>query len=154
MSAPSAKLTGMEQYITVITLAVEDRAAMRRFFVDGLGWAAALDVEDVLFLRVGPSLVLSLWDRESFVAEVGEPARGLAPITLAHNVSSDAEVDAVLDRARAAGALTVQPGQRRDWGGYSGYFVDPAGYHWEVAHAPGGGVLGEALAAGRAFAQG
>lgn len=138
----------MQQYVSLVTLAVRDLDRSRSFFLGGLGWHAELDEQDVIFLRVGSGLVLSLWERTSFVQEVGEPAEGLAPMTLAHNVGSDEEVDAVLATAHAAGAREVARAVRRDWGGYSGYFVDPDGFHWEVAHLPG--ELGDQLvAAGR-----
>lgn len=126
----------MDQYLSFVTLAVPDLAAARRFYIDGLGWRARHDSDDVIFLQVGPGLVLSLWELESFRSEVGDPASGLAPITLAHNVDSPAAVDAVLDAARTAGAREVVAGQRREWGGYSGYFADPAGFRWEIAHNP------------------
>lgn len=67
---------GMEQRISLITLAVRDLDASRRFFVDGLGWEAFLDVDDVLMLRVGEHLLLSLWASESFTAEVGPSTLG------------------------------------------------------------------------------
>jgi len=53
-----------------------------------------------------------------------------------HNVRSDGEVDDVLAEAVAAGARLLKPGQRVFWGGYSGYFADPDGHLWEVAHNP------------------
>ncbi len=54
-------------------------------------------------------------------------------ITLAHNVRTRGEVDAVLLRAEAAGARIEKPARDTEWGGYSGYFSDPDGYLWEVA---------------------
>ena len=66
---------------------------------------------------------------------------GVAPITIAHNVGSRPEVDAVLADARAAGADPVEDAVEREWGGYSGYFGDPDGYRWEIAWAPG--LVGE-----------
>lgn len=129
----------MDARVSFITFAVADLAATRRFYVDGLGWAAELDADDVIMIRVGDRLVLSLWDERSFAAEVGPIRRGpgLAPLTLAHNVATKAEVDAVLDTARAAGADPVHAGVERDWGGYTGYFGDPDGFRWEVAYNPG-----------------
>lgn len=126
----------MDQYVSLVTLAVPDLDAARRFYVDGLGWHARQDGGDVIFLQVGPGLVLSLWELASFRAEVGDPVAGLAPMTLAHNVESPAAVDAVLEAARAAGASDIGAGQQREWGGYSGYFADPAGFRWEIAHNP------------------
>ncbi len=129
----------MEQRLSLITLAVRDRAASRTFYIDGLGWEPFLDVEDVLMIKVGERLLLSLWDEASFESEVGPIRRGegLAPITLAHNVASREEVDAVLATARRAGADDVHDGAERAWGGYTGYFADPDGFRWEVAWAPG-----------------
>jgi catechol 2,3-dioxygenase-like lactoylglutathione lyase family enzyme len=130
----------VEQRVSFITLAVADLAASRRFYLDGLGWRAELDVPgEVLMIQVGPRLVLSLWAADAFEAEVGPISRGpgLAPLTLAHNVSSPEEVDEVLEVARRAGADPVTTGQQREWGGYTGYFADPDGFRWEVAHNPG-----------------
>jgi uncharacterized glyoxalase superfamily protein PhnB len=56
-----------------------------------------------------------------------------AGITLAHNVRTRDEVDALLAKAEQAGAKIEKPAQNASWGGYSGYFSDPDGYLWEVA---------------------
>ena len=87
-------------------------------------------------IHVGHKLVLSLWAESAARAEIGDVTRvGTLPFTLAHNVATPAEVDAVLETARAAGA-TVSGARQRDWGGYSGYFADPDGFRWEVAYNP------------------
>lgn len=130
----------MDQRISFVTLAVRDLDATRRFYVNGLGWTPALDVPgEVLMIKTGEHLVLSLWSESGFEAEVGPIGRGqgVAPITLAHNVATRAEVDEVLETARSAGADPVQAAQERDWGGYTGYFGDPDGYRWEIAFNPG-----------------
>lgn len=131
----------MDQRISFITLAVADLDTTRRFYIDGLGWQADLDVPgEVLMIRAGQHLLLSLWVEPEFEAEVGEIRRGpgVVPVTIAHNVHTKAEVDEVLETARAAGADPVSEPFERDWGGYSGYFADPDGYRWEVAYNPGG----------------
>lgn len=135
----------MDPRLHFVTLVVADLDRARRFYVEGLGWSAALDVPgEVVMIHVGDKLVLSLWAEAAARAEIGEVTRGgTLPFTLAHNVASPAEVDAVLATARAAGA-TVHDAQARDWGGTSGYFVDPDGFRWEVAFNPhpiGGVVL-------------
>ncbi len=132
----------MDQRISFISLATADLETSRRFYLDGLGWASELEVEgDVVMVKVGEHLVLSLWDRRSFEAEVGaigwRREHGVAPFTLAHNVSTRADVDDVLATARAAGADPVHDAVEREWGGYTGYFGDPDGYRWEVAYNPG-----------------
>jgi len=129
----------MDQRISFVTLAVSDLDATRRFYVDGLGWHPEVDVPgEVLMFRAGEHLVLSLWDRAHFAAEVGEPGMGgLPPITIAHNLATKEAVDIVLATARRAGAEPVVEAVERDWGGYTGYFADPDGYRWEIAFNPG-----------------
>lgn len=134
----------MEPRLNFVTLVVADLDRARRFYLEGLGWPAALDVSgEVVMVHVGDKLVLSLWAESAARAEIGEVTRGgTLPFTLAHNVGAPEEVDSVLTTARAAGA-TVHDAQQRDWGGYSGYFVDPDGFRWEVAFNPHpiGGVM-------------
>lgn len=130
----------MDQRISFVTLAVTDLEASRRFYADGLGWTPELEVAgEVVMFAAGDRLVLSLWDRAAFEAEVGGrtvQGPGLLPVTLAHNVETPALVDEVLDLAAAAGAV-VGEAVEREWGGYSGYFADPDGIRWEVAWNPG-----------------
>ncbi|ARJ06856.1 hypothetical protein GCM10010988_21830 [Cnuibacter physcomitrellae] len=127
----------MEQRVSFITLAVADPRRSHAFYVDGLGWEPIFVGDDVLMLPVAERVILSLWSVDGFTAEIGEaPASGVAPITLAHNLATPAEVDAVLDEAARLGA-PVSAGRTREWGGYSGYFSDPDGFRWEVAVNPG-----------------
>ena len=125
----------MDQRISLITLGVADvRRAMD--FYAALGWQGSSPDGDVAFFQAG-GMVLALWSREklahdSAVADGG----GWGGVTLAHNVRSPAEVDAVIDEARAAGGEILRAGGETFWGGYSGVFVDPDGHPWEVAHNP------------------
>ncbi len=82
-------------------------------------------------------MIVALWSRESLAEDsaVDDPG-GWGGVTLAYNVRSPAEVDAVLDEARLAGARIGREGADTFWGGYSGVFVDPDGHPWEVAHNP------------------
>lgn len=130
----------MEQRISFVTLAVRDLAASKAFYVDGLGWTPSMYVEgEVLMIQVGDHVMLSLWDRAAFEAEVGPivTGEGVPPVALAHNVATPEEVDGILLAAQQLGAAPVTGGQERDWGGYTGYFADPDGYRWEVAYNPG-----------------
>ena len=131
---------GMEPRVSFITLAVPDLEAAYAFYVEGLGWEPAMHVpDDVLMIRVGDKMLLSLWVEAGFEGEVGPIRRGEghAPITLAHNLPTREAVDAVLEQARAAGASDVGEAVEREWGGYTGYFGDPDGYRWEIATNPG-----------------
>ena len=99
----------MEPRVGFITLAVPDLEAAFAFYVEGLGWEPAMHVpDDVLMIRVGDKLLLSLWVEAGFEGEVGPIRRGEghAPITLAHNLPTRKEVDAVLEQARLPGRPT------------------------------------------------
>jgi uncharacterized protein len=130
----------MEQRVSLVTLGVDDLERSRAFY-EALGWRTGAEPgDDVVFFRAG-GLVLALWDRaklaeDSAVADAG----GWGGVTLAHNVRSPGEVDAVLAEAAAAGATIVRPGGETFWGGYSGVFLDPDGHPWEVAHNPHWGL--------------
>ena len=130
----------MDQRISFITLAVADLPRSHAFYVTGLGWTPELYVPDeVLMIRTGQHLILSLWSEDGFEAEVGPIRRGdgVVPLTLAHNVRTEPEVDEILELAASLGADPVSRATRREWGGYTGYFADPDGFRWEVAVNPG-----------------
>jgi catechol 2,3-dioxygenase-like lactoylglutathione lyase family enzyme len=126
----------VEQRVSVITLGVADLKRARRFY-EALGWTtAAGEDDDVVFFQAG-GLVVGLWGRDQLAEDsVVADSGGWGGITLAHNVNSPAEVDAVLAEAETAGATIGRPGAETFWGGYSGIFVDPDGHPWEVAHNP------------------
>ncbi|GAB3245482.1 VOC family protein [Kineosporia babensis] len=126
--------------MSFLSLIVRDVVKSRAFYVEQLGWPVELEVPDeVVMIRVGEKLVLSLWQESAAVQEIGPIARGegALPFTLAHNVASPAEVDQVIAEAKAAGGTVVVEPASREWGGYSGYFADPDGFRWEVAYNPG-----------------
>ncbi len=126
--------------MSFVTLVVRDLGRSRDFYIRGLGWPAELDIPgEVLMIRVGSQLILSLWQEDAAVDELGPIGRaeGALPFTLAHNVETPADVDLVLATARDAGATMAADPVAREWGGYSGYFTDPDGFRWEVAYNPG-----------------
>jgi uncharacterized protein len=127
----------MEQRISVITLGVADLARAVRFY-EALGWQPANDfaAQDVAFYETG-GMVFALWGRGELTEDSGVvDSGGWGGVTLAYNVRSREEVDAVLAQAEAAGATIARPAGETFYGGYSGVFVDPDGHPWEVAHNP------------------
>jgi uncharacterized protein len=125
----------MEQRISLITLGVADLRRAMDFYA-ALGWDGRSPDDDVAFYQVG-GMIFALWGRDKLAVDsVAEDSGGWGGITLAHNVRSPAEVDAVLDQARAAGGSVEREGAETFWGGYSGIFHDPDGHAWEVAHNP------------------
>ena len=133
----------MRQRLTVVTLGVADLGVARRFY-QALGWRSNSPPElEVVFFQSG-DMVVALWDREKVAEDAGlELGSGFGGVTLAHNVGSEAEVDAVIEEARAAGAIVTKEPSRAIWGGYTGVFVDPDGHPWEVAHNPGWTLAGD-----------
>ena len=130
----------MEPRISIITLGVTDLARSVEFYRDGLGLPLQdeEDAESIAFFELNGAW-LALYPREALADDAGVPTEGsgFSGVTLAHNVRTREEVNAVLDEAVAAGATLVKAAQDVFWGGYSGYFADPEGYLWEVAWNPG-----------------
>ena len=126
----------MEQRVSLITLGVSDLGRARAFY-EALGWHTNADPgDDVVFFQTGAA-VLALWDRAALAEDSGVPDAGAwGGVTLAHNVRSPAEVDAVIEEARAAGARIGREPAETFWGGYSAVFIDPDGHAWEIAHNP------------------
>src|SRR5215211_8839045 len=126
----------MEPRISFVTLGVSDLERSTRFY-ESLGLPRRKSPPTVAFFDLGATC-LALYPRHLLAAEAGVPAAGsgFSGFSLAHNVSSEAEVDSLLMQAEAAGGRVLKPGKRADWGGYSGYFADPEGFLWEVAWNP------------------
>jgi uncharacterized protein len=129
----------MKPKIGLITLGVRDFPKALAFYRDGLGFPAHnySEGEDFCMLRLEGTW-LSLYPRDKLAedATVPDDGAGFAGFTLAHNVASRADVDAVFAHAISVGAKAVKTPHETFWGGYSGYFADPDGYLWEVAHNP------------------
>lgn len=127
----------MKPRISMITLGVRDLARSVAFYEKGLGLPRRESPPEVAFFALDGTW-LGLFGREDLAVDAGVDAKGegFAGFTLAHNVDSEAAVDALIAQAVAAGATLVKRGQKVFWGGYAGYFADPDGYLWEVAHNP------------------
>jgi hypothetical protein len=126
----------MEQRISLITLGVTDLPRSKRFYTD-LGWEEGPGTDDdVVFFQTG-SMVVGLWNKEKLAHDSAvEVGTGWGGTTLAQNLRSTDEVDAVIEQARAAGATIGREPDETFWGGYSGVFIDPDGHPWEIAHNP------------------
>ena len=127
----------MKPRISMITLGVRDLAASVKFYEKGLGFPRMESPPEVAFFTLNGSW-LGLYGRDALAedANVSADGNGFESFALAHNVQSDAEVDAVIKQAVQAGATLVKQAQKVFWGGYSGYFKDPDGHLWEIAHNP------------------
>ena len=134
----------MKPSISYVTLGVDDLQRSLRFYRDGLGLPTKgiLGPEDedggVVFFELAGGMILALWQRKSIARDANLPIgpASATEFTLAHNVSSTGEVDALMAEAKQAGAGILKPAHETLWGGYSGYFQDPDGHVWEVAWNP------------------
>jgi len=134
----------MKARITLLTLGVDDLARAVRFYHDGLGLptkgiiGTEYEHGAVAFFDLAGGLKLALWPRDSIAHDTGLARSAPSPIdfSIAHNVRSEGEVDAVMGQAQAAGARIVKPAEKTFYGGYAGYFQDPDDHLWEVAFNP------------------
>lgn len=129
----------MEQHINYITLGVADLAESRRFYREVFGWQETADSnENIAFFQAGSALLLALFGQSALArdAQIPEQSSGFPRFTLAHNVGSEAEVDALFAGFAAKNANIIKAPQKVFWGGYSGYLADPDGFLWEIAFNP------------------
>jgi uncharacterized protein len=134
----------MKPRITMLTLGVSDLERSLAFYRDGLGLPSEgiigqeFEYGAVAFFKLQSGVSLALWPRPSLARDsglsVGPPSA--TELSIGHNVNSKAEVDAVMEQARQAGATIVKPAGETFYGGYAGYFQDPDGHLWEVAFNP------------------
>lgn len=127
----------MQPRISMITLGVMDLERSIEFYQSGLGFPRMESPPEVAFFTLNGSW-LGLYSSTALArdAQVAAEGSGFNGFALAHNVASESEVDEVLGQAVSVGATLCKPATRTDWGGYSGYFSDPDGHLWEVAHNP------------------
>jgi catechol 2,3-dioxygenase-like lactoylglutathione lyase family enzyme len=127
----------MKPRISMITLGVRDLATAIEFYETGLGLPRMESPPEVAFFTLNGTW-LGLYAKEALAedAQVSAAGEGFEGFALAHNVSSEQEVDEVMAQAVDAGATLVKKPQKVFWGGYNGYFKDPDGHLWEVAHNP------------------
>ena len=127
----------MQPRISLITLGVEDLARSIEFYEKGLGLPRMESPPTVAFFTLNGTW-LGLYGREALAedAQISPEGNGFRGVALAHNLTSEAQVDKLYQEVLSAGATPVKQPQKAFWGGYSGYFADPDGHLWEVAYNP------------------
>lgn len=134
----------MHAHLSVLTLAVHDLQASLNFYCQGLGFKSegiiGQEFENgaVAFIELQSGLKLALWPQQSLSQDSGLDLTPICPtgFSLGHNVSSAAEVDAIMTQAAQAGATITKAAQTTFYGGYAGYFQDPNGHLWEIVWNP------------------
>ena len=125
----------MQQQISVITLGVADLARSQRFYSDGFGWTPVFANEEVAFYQMN-GLMLGTWLAERLADDARVTAGPPAGFSMAHNVESEGEVEAVMASLAAAGGTITRPADAPPHSGYRGYVCDPDGHLWEIAWNP------------------
>jgi len=128
----------MKARISMITLGVKDLQKSIDFYQKGLGFPRFEPYDDNVAFFTLNGTWLGLFSKEALAkdANVAFEESSFGGFSLAHNLSSEEEVDAVFNEAVLAGAIPTKQPQKVFWGGYSGYFKDPDGYLWEIAYNP------------------
>src|SRR5919197_5305807 len=135
----------MNVQISAITLGVSDLERAKTFYSEGLGCPIDKDYGEFAGLSLGGvSSTLSLYRWDTLAADAGVAAEGsgFRDFTMSYLVDTAEQVDEVMAAAERAGATISKPAKRAMWGGYSGYFTDPDGYHWKVASTSGPPLIG------------
>lgn len=127
------------QHVSLVTLGVQNVARSREFY-EALGFhASSASNEHVTFFDMNGS-ILALFARSALAVDAGvtdtHPEGGFSGVSCAINLAAPAAVDAALAHASQCGARLIKSAHETFWGGYSGYFADPDGHLWEVAHNP------------------
>jgi len=124
------------QRVTLITLGVADLTRSKAFY-GALGWEPTADEGEVVFYQIN-GMVLGFFGLEPLAKDQGRPDAklGTGAMTLAQNFSTVEDVDAAFALALQEGATALKAPEKVFWGGYSGYYADPDGHVWEVAHNP------------------
>lgn len=127
----------LQPYMSMITLGVDDLPKAIKFYEEGLGFPRMESPPTVAFFTLGGAW-LGLFGRKELAedANVELETASFNSVSISHNVASPEAVDDVLAQAVAAGATLTKPAGKVFWGGYNGYFRDPEGHLWEVAHNP------------------
>ena len=125
------------QRVTLITLGVDDMDRARAFYA-ALGWRPHGSSQPGVTFYQLQGLVLGLFGRADLAKDQGRPGAhlGTGAMTLAQNFEDRAGVDAAWRAALDAGATALKAPEDVFWGGYSGYYADPDGHVWEIAHNP------------------
>lgn len=124
------------QRINLVTLGVDDLTRSRAFYA-ALGWTETSWTEGVVFYQMA-GMALGLFGKAALAEDQGRAGTTLetGAITLAQNFTTAEDVDHAFAQAVAAGATSLKTPEAVFWGGYSGYFADPDGHVWELAHNP------------------
>lgn len=132
----------MKPRINILTIGVSDLEKSLKFYRDGMGLktqgivGTEFEHGAVVFFDLQNGMKLALYERKNLAWDSGikKQLASTVEFSIGHLVQSYKEVDSVMKQAEKAGANIIKPAQKTFWGGYAGYFQDPDGHLWEIAH--------------------
>jgi uncharacterized protein len=125
----------MQQQLSVITLGIADLARSRRFYCDGFGWTPVFQNEEIVFYQMN-GFVLGTWLAKALEGDMMRRLVRPGAFSLAHNVGTAEQVQAVLDHLSRYGGRILRPADAPPHGGMRGYVADPDNHAWEIAWNP------------------
>jgi catechol 2,3-dioxygenase-like lactoylglutathione lyase family enzyme len=134
----------MKSRVNVLTIGVDNLEKSYEFYHNGLGLASkgivGKEFENgaIAFFDLQNGIELAIYERKHLALDAAIPMSvpSASEFSIGHNVRSKAEVDALMEQAKNAGAKITEHAKDRFWGGYSGYYQDPDGHLWEVVYNP------------------
>jgi uncharacterized protein len=139
-----AREAPMEARFAILTLGVDNLERAFKFYHDGLGFDSKgivgkeFEHGEVAFFELKNGMKLAIYTRKNLAwdAHVARDHCSSTEFSIGYNVKDTADVDAVMELAKRAGATIVKPAEKAFWGGYHGYFEDPDGHLWEILWSP------------------
>jgi len=128
-----------DQRMSILTIAVPDLDASRRFYNDVFGWqpdeASDEEAASIAFYSLN-GFKFALYPLDKFAEEHGGDITPPGGFTLAYNVNTETEVDVLFEHFKANDVTILKAPEKVFWGGYSGYIEAPGGEQWEIAYNP------------------
>ncbi len=128
----------MEQRLTIMTVGVDDLAAMRDFYVEKFGWTPVAENKDIVFFKLG-GVLMGFFEKQDLARDAQvESASGVnsKAFSLAHDVRTEEEVDELFALLESRGVEIVKRPEKTFFGAYGGYVADVEGNLWDIACNP------------------
>ena len=129
----------LDQRISIFTIAVLDLDEARAFYNTAFGWtpddADEAEAANIAFYSMN-GFKFALYPLAKFAEEHGSEVTAPNGFTMAYNVNTEEEVDALFARFAEHGVTVLKAPEKVFWGGYSGYIAGPSGEQWEIAYNP------------------
>ena len=127
----------MQQRLSLLTIGVNDLAAIRAFYEEKFGWTPVAANDDIVFFQMN-GFLLAFFGKQDLAddANLAASEHHTKPFTLAYNVATKTEVDALAASLESRGVRIVKRPEATFFGGYNAYVADVEDNLWEIASNP------------------